>query len=81
MNSRHLDRLRGFAYLESFEELRAWTEHDVDPLARSNIPLLERQELPNPSTDEKAKAMLIHDYKGGYNRYEACQGAVTDHDM
>lgn len=78
---RHLDRLRGFAYLETFDELRSWTEHDVDPLAVSNTPMLERETLLEPSLDKTAKVLLIHDYKGGYNPYEACQGAATDNDM
>lgn len=78
-SQRHLDKLGGFAYLESFEELKQWREQDVDPLAVSNTPLLDRQE--SAPMDKTSKVMLIHDYKGGYNPYEACQGTDIDQDM
>lgn len=78
---RQLDSLKGFTYLESFNELRSWTVDDVDPLARSNTSILDRQTLPGTSHHEPPKVMLIHDYKGGYSSYETCQGAATDQDM
>lgn len=78
---RFLDTLRGFSYLETFDELRAWNAGDVDHLAISNTPMLARQPILDSSPSESSKVMLIHDYQGGYNSYEACQGASTDWDM
>ena len=67
--------LKGFAYLESFEELLSWTKDTVDPLQRSNTPLLKRARCRD---EAGAKVMLVHDYKGGYNEYEACQGVLIE---
>ncbi|KAF2209178.1 glycoside hydrolase family 85 protein, partial [Cercospora zeae-maydis SCOH1-5] len=75
---RRLDALKGFASLESFEELLAWTEDDVDALQRSNTPLLRRAQ---PEGEHGAKVMLIHDYMGGYNEYESCQGLVVSQEL
>lgn len=80
-SERHLHKLSGFDYLESFNELRIWSKSDVDPLARSNTPMLDRHSLHDTSPEKSSKVMLIHDYQGGYNDYEACQGASTDTDM
>ncbi|KAM3422612.1 hypothetical protein BST61_g101 [Cercospora zeina] len=71
---RRLDVLKGFAYLESFDEILAWAEDDVDALQRSNTPLLRRAQ---PGGKHGAKVMLIHDYMGGYNEYESCQGLAV----
>lgn len=68
------DALKGFAYLKTFDELLAWTEDDVDALQKSNTPLLQRAQS---DRDHGAKVMLIHDYQGGYNDYESCQGQVV----
>lgn len=78
---RNLHRLLGFEYLESFDELRAWSKSDVDPLARSNTPILDRYLLTDTPKERSSKVMLIHDYQGGYNRYEASQGENIDTDM
>ena len=70
------DTLRGFAYFESFEEIDQWREDAVDPLQRSNTPL-----LPRPRSDvgyEKAPITVIHDQSGNYQPYEAVQGAAVD---
>ena len=72
--------LRGLAYFESFEDLDRWKEVDVDPLQKSNTPLLRRPDLPDSlRMKESSNVMLMHDYRGGYleNGYEACQGAVV----
>ena len=68
------DALKGFTYFETFDELLAWTEDDVDPLQKSNTPLLQRAQS---DCDHGAKVMLIHDYQGGYNDYESSQGQVV----
>lgn len=74
------DALKGFAYLEGFDELAAWSPSDVDPLQRSNIPLLPRNlsaadDANGGLAEGKAKVLLVHDYAGGYHDYEAIQGA------
>ncbi|KJX96965.1 glycosyl hydrolase family 85 protein [Zymoseptoria brevis] len=81
---RYADRLKGFAYLESFDELEAWTEDDVDSLQKANTPLMRAESLVldhNNDKNGKSRVMLIHDYKGGYNDYESCQGAAVEKDM
>lgn len=72
---RQRDALKGFTYLESFDELLPFTEDAVDPLQRSNIPLLKRARCHG---EAGAKVMLIYDYRGGYNDYEACQGVFVE---
>lgn len=72
--------LRGLAYFDSFEELDHWMEADVDPLQKSNTPLLRRPAIPaSLQMKESSNVMLMHDYKNGYleNGYEACQGAIV----
>ncbi|CAK1362274.1 Cytosolic endo-beta-N-acetylglucosaminidase [Cercospora beticola] len=68
------DALKGFTYFGTFDELLAWTPDDADALQKSNTPLLQRAES---DSDHGAKVMLIHDYQGGYNDYESCQGQVV----
>jgi endo-beta-N-acetylglucosaminidase D len=76
------DRLKGFAYVETFDELEAWTEDAVDPLQIANTPLLRAESrVHDGKYRKKSRTMLIHDYKGGYNDYESCQGADIAEDM
>lgn len=66
---RELDRLKGFTYFDTFEQLEAWTEADSDPLQRSNTPLL----VPTVCEGDglgKADILLCHDYAGNYHNYE-----------
>lgn len=73
--------LRGLAYFDSFDELERWTEVDVDPLQKSNTPLLRRPEIPALlRMRESSNVMLMHNYRGNYveNGYEACQGAIVN---
>jgi endo-beta-N-acetylglucosaminidase D len=75
------DRLKGFAYIDTFDELASWTEEAVDALQIANTPLLRAGFSGNDGyNDSRSKTMLIHDYKGGYNDYENCQGAAIDKD-
>ncbi|KAF2232128.1 glycoside hydrolase family 85 protein [Viridothelium virens] len=69
------DLLKGFKYLESFDELEAWSPQDVDPLQVSNTPLLPRE---SASSFEKANLTLLHDYAGNYHDYESSQGVDVD---
>jgi len=72
---RQLDKLRGFTYLDSFEQLYAWTEEDSDSLQRANTPLLPRVPFPPEQNTGTANVLLCHDYAGNYHAYEASQGA------
>lgn len=75
------DRLKGFAYFESFDEIAQWTDSDVDALQRANTLLLPRSDTLPSLKSGKSNVMLIHDYAGGYKDYEACQGATVPERM
>ncbi|KAI4910436.1 hypothetical protein J4E90_007872 [Alternaria incomplexa] len=77
---RALDRLKGFAYFDTFEQLESWTEADSDPLQRANTPLL-RATGGVPTDDCKTGALLIHDYSGNYHDYESVQAAGVDKEL
>lgn len=66
---RAIDRLKGFTYFDTFEQLETWTDTDVDPLQRANTPLLERNVSQTDGLD-KANILLCHDYAGNYHDYE-----------
>ncbi|CBX96940.1 hypothetical protein IAQ61_008113 [Plenodomus lingam] len=72
---RELDRLKGFTYFDSFEQLDTWTENESDPLQRANTPLLSRRQVPR-TDDERANVLLIHDYSGNYHDYESIQSSA-----
>ncbi|KAI8943590.1 hypothetical protein NX059_001582 [Plenodomus lindquistii] len=69
---RGLDRLKGFTYFDTFEQLEAWTEDVSDPLQRSNTPLLPRSETYSTGAN-KSDILLVHDYSGNYHDYESTQ--------
>ncbi|EON61817.1 hypothetical protein W97_01034 [Coniosporium apollinis CBS 100218] len=71
------DALRGFVYLEDFDQLEAWKPDEADPIQRANTPLLPRhpRQLNEDANDNKANVLLCHDYAGNYQPYEASQGA------
>ncbi|KAF2826447.1 hypothetical protein CC86DRAFT_29912 [Ophiobolus disseminans] len=69
---REEDRLKGFTYFDTFEQLEAWTIHETDPLQRANIPLLRRC-ISAEVEGEKANVLLCHDYAGNYHDYESAQ--------
>lgn len=77
---RQKDRLKGFTYFDTIEQLESWNENDSDPLQRVNTPLLRRL---LQSHDEKARANLLicHDYAGNYHEYEDAKGASLDEPM
>jgi hypothetical protein len=50
---RELDKLKGFAYFDTFEQLETWSESESDPLQRANTPLLPRV---GPTRDALGKA-------------------------
>ncbi|KAJ4987523.1 hypothetical protein SVAN01_06980 [Stagonosporopsis vannaccii] len=66
---RAIDRLKGFTYFDTFEQLEAWTEAEADSLQQANTPLLVRSvyEQERPA---KASILLCHDYAGNYHDYE-----------
>ena len=66
------DALRGFVYLETFEQVKSWTPKNSDPLQRANIPLILRRTLPEVLGDSSgARLLLCHDFSGGYHDYES----------
>jgi hypothetical protein len=73
------DRLKGFTYFDTFEQLQTWTVHDSDPLQRANTPLLRRC-LDN-SEEKKANVLLCHDYAGNYHDYESVQEPEVEEEM
>jgi endo-beta-N-acetylglucosaminidase D len=77
---RELDRLKGFAYFDTFDQLESWTEADSDPLQRANTPLL-RATGPVPTDDLSSDVLLIHDYSGNYHDYESVQAVGVDKEL
>jgi endo-beta-N-acetylglucosaminidase D len=75
---RKLDRLKGFTYFDTIEQLEAWTEADSDPLQRANTPLLWRPKYSGKEKEQQAAVLLCHDYSGNYHNYEAAQSNGVD---
>ena len=58
------DALRGFAYLDNFNEIPAWNS-EVDAIQQSNTPLLQRPVSKDLSEKKFATSILLcHDYNG-----------------
>ncbi|KAF4554221.1 Hypothetical protein D9617_5g070980 [Elsinoe fawcettii] len=57
------DALKGFVYIEDFDELDQWRADHIEPHQISSTPLLKR---PSCCTENKGKSgvALIHDYSG-----------------
>lgn len=79
-HQRALDRLKGFAYFDTFEQLESWIEADSDPLQRANTPLL-RATGGVQTEDHKTGVLLIHDYSGNYHDYESVQAVGVDKEL
>jgi endo-beta-N-acetylglucosaminidase D len=77
---RELDKLKGFAYFDTFEQLETWSESESDPLQRANTPLLPRA---GPTRDAlgKAAVLLCHDYAGNYHDYEGVSATGLGEEM
>ncbi|KAH8716939.1 glycosyl hydrolase family 85-domain-containing protein [Phaeosphaeriaceae sp. PMI808] len=70
---REMDRLKGFTYFDTFEQLEAWDESESDPLQRANTPLLPRYAPTKIEKNKKSNVLLCHDYAGNYHDYENAQ--------
>jgi endo-beta-N-acetylglucosaminidase D len=77
---RQLDRLKGFTYFDTFEQLETWTEADVDPIQRANTPLFIRSLTARDSLGQ-ANVLLCHDYAGNYHDYEGVSGIGMKEEM
>ena len=75
---RESDRLKGFAYFDTFEQVETWDPEAVYSPQRANTPLLPRSERAEEGDCQKAKVVLIHDYSGNYHDYEDCQGSIVE---
>ncbi|CAI6333911.1 unnamed protein product [Periconia digitata] len=78
---RELDRLKGFAYFDTFDQIERWTARDSDPIQRANTPLLARSRTAGSDSDQKAAVLLCHDYSGNYHDYESVQGTGIDEEF
>ncbi|KAH3965569.1 hypothetical protein HBI37_002250 [Parastagonospora nodorum] len=78
---RERDRLKGFEYFDTFDQLEGWEESDSDPLQISNTPLLPRIVGTAAKEGPKARVLLVHDYAGNYHDYENVQGADLAEEM
>jgi endo-beta-N-acetylglucosaminidase D len=77
---RELDKLKGFTYFDTFEQLETWEESGSDSLQRANVPLLPRS---GSARDElgKAAVLVCHDYAGNYHDYEGVSGIGLNEEM
>jgi endo-beta-N-acetylglucosaminidase D len=78
---RDSDRLKGFAYFDTFEQLETWDVTASDPLQRANTPLLPRCVEITSAQDTKANVLLCHDYAGNYHDYESVQQLGQNDEM
>lgn len=59
------DGLKGFVYLDDFDELESWDLDDIDPIQVSNTPLIVRSApIVHSQTAPKTRVLLCHDYSG-----------------
>ncbi|CAN9346382.1 unnamed protein product [Alternaria sp. RS040] len=78
---RQVDRLKGFAYFDTFDQLESWKEDDSDPLQRANTPLLRGIDGIERGGVVKAPVLLIHDYSGNYHDYESVNAVDVDREF
>ncbi|KAH7117925.1 glycosyl hydrolase family 85 protein-like protein [Dendryphion nanum] len=74
---RQLDRLKGFTYFDTFEQLEHWSESDSAGIQRANTPIIQRSVVTESAT-ENSRVLLCHDYAGNYQDYESIQGIGDD---
>ena len=83
--------LRGLAYFGNLADVYAWKPELVDPLQKSNTPLLKRpspqgstlgtKTLPtSASLENTSNVMVLDDFANGYHDsgYDGCQGATIE---
>ena len=59
------DSLKGLVYFDRCSEVKAWTENDIDPIHRANVPLLQEVDaLTADQSGSTARILLCHDYNG-----------------
>ena len=75
---RRLDRLKGFTYFDTIDQLESWTTADSDQLQRANTPLLRRPEHTDEEKEQRSDVLLCHDCSGNYHGYEAVQANSVD---
>jgi endo-beta-N-acetylglucosaminidase D len=75
---REQDRLKGFTYFDTFEQVETWNESTSDPLQRANTPLLVRSVIEENHRSSRAPLMLCHDYAGNYHDYEDARDVGVD---
>ncbi|EUC38448.1 glycoside hydrolase family 85 protein [Bipolaris zeicola 26-R-13] len=78
---RDLDRLKGFAYFDTFDQLEAWTEDNCDSFQRANTPRIRTEDRSTNKGLGKADVLLIHDYSGNYHDYESVQATGVDAEL
>ncbi|USP80563.1 glycoside hydrolase family 85 protein [Curvularia clavata] len=78
---RDLDRLKGFTYFDTFDQLESWNEDACDPLQKANTPCLRAKNQGANNDSSKADVLLIHDYSGNYHEYENVQAVGVDKDL
>jgi endo-beta-N-acetylglucosaminidase D len=78
---REQDRLKGFTYFDTFEQLEAWDTQESYPLQRANTPLLLRSTSSTGKEEQRASVLLCHDYGGNYHDYESVQEVSLEEEM
>jgi endo-beta-N-acetylglucosaminidase D len=78
---REQDRLKGFTYFDTFEQLEAWDTQESYPLQRANTPLLLRSTSSTGEEEQRASVLLCHDYGGNYHDYESVQEVSLEEEM
>lgn len=59
------DGLKGFVYLDDFDELKAWSQEDIDPIQRANTPLMKRSASAVHNHNCPTTSLLLcHDHSG-----------------
>jgi endo-beta-N-acetylglucosaminidase D len=78
---REQDRLKGFTYFDTFQQLEAWDTRESYLLQRANTPLLLRGSNGQVEEEPLADVLLCHDYGGNYHDYESVQEVSLDNEV